>query len=171
MNLGEIMEDRKTFLEVEFKDLLTDGFNLVTYDGNDIRVRQDHMHHPDDIKAEALDEYHNALCRYFNMKADECKRIWGSSSYKVISEISPYEFIKKLKDFDNTPKVGEVWASDNTGSKYIILPSKNPDEIRFIHINGVMDWTSRCWFYENCYNTGEICSTFAPLLEELKRFE
>ena len=141
--------------------------------------RKETLKSAEDLKAEGAKEYREALLKYKDMTYVQRVEAMGSDSptpclEDVLDCIGVAEFISKLKAYENTPKVGEIWERNCDGAKVVVMSIDERGVTYSCHSTRSNDFAADYYsldgFKENFRNTGKTCSSLMPFLEELEGF-
>ena len=117
------------------------------------------------------EELWNTFARFYYTPEDDKFSIWGVKYLRdVLAYMSPEEFVSKLREFENKPRSGQIWVS-RLGNK-IILRCVNQVAVYFYKVpSGDSVRMTLADFLSIYTNTGEVCKSLAPLLDEIAKIE
>ena len=130
-------------------------------------VEEDTPISADDIKAKGAEEYRQALIKFSSLDINKRVEIVENS---FVFDIPADDFCRRIEDYFDMPKTGEIWERKTNEERKVIIRSVDKSIVKIYYTrDGVSGFVYLSDFKKNYKNTGEICKSLIPFINELNR--
>lgn len=166
----------KMYLPVIEVDRYNNGYVEVSYgegyDERKLAVKKSYLKTEDELRDEYSEEYRNARNYVlYEMDTDEFKAAFGDMEYSCVRSLKPSVLMAKLKEYNDSPNVGEIWETDG-GDKVVIsykYGNSSRTNVVFYTPSGCEFDMEKPSFMKRYHNTGKVLAELKAFINALEQ--